>query len=83
MLVNISGTSQNCSPCSPHAHNICRATETTSWYSLESKFPLNELLKLVCSSTCGFDIFGFCVDQMILDEVQACFNIGIFKFDKV
>lgn len=57
--------------------------EAPSGYSRKSKFPLNKLLKLVRSSTCGFDIFGFCVDQMILDEVQACFNIGVFKFDEV
>lgn len=57
--------------------------EAESWYSLQSKFPLNKLLELVRSSTCGFDVFGFSVDQMILDEVQACFNVRIFKFDEV
>lgn len=57
--------------------------KATTKYSLESQFPLNELFELVCPSTCGFDDFGFCVDQMVFDEVQTCFNVGIFKLDKV
>lgn len=35
------------------------------------------------SSACSFDNFGFCVDQMVFDEIQACFNVCIFKLDEV
>lgn len=52
-------------------------------YSPESKLPLNEFLELVRPSTCGFDNFGVRVDQMVFDEVQARFNVSIFKLDKV
>ena len=57
--------------------------KATKKYSLESQFPLNELFELVRPSTCGFDDFGFRVDQMVFDEVQACFDVGIFKLDEV
>lgn len=55
----------------------------TFQYLLESKFPLNKIFELVCSSTRGFNNFGFCVDQMIFDKVQTCFNVSIFKLDKM
>lgn len=37
----------------------------------------------MCPSTCGFDDFGFCVDQVVFDEVQACFDVSILKLNKV
>lgn len=57
-----------------------------SWliqHSLESKFLLNEVLKLVCASPGGFDQLGVGVDQMVFDKVQAGLNVGILKLDKV
>lgn len=59
------------------------STVSPKKYSLESEFPLDEFLELVRPSTCGFDNFGVRVDQMIFDEVQACFNVSIFKLDEV
>lgn len=58
---------------------------SSSWfvYSLESQLPLDEFFELVCPSTCGFDNFGIRVDKVVFDEIQACFNVSIFKLDKV
>lgn len=37
----------------------------------------------MCPSTCGFDDFGFCVDQVVFDKVQARLDVSILKLDKV
>lgn len=34
-------------------------------------------------STRGFDDFGLRVDEMVFDEVQARFNVSVFKLDEV
>ncbi|TNN35844.1 hypothetical protein EYF80_053992 [Liparis tanakae] len=60
----------------PHA-------ESRSSDSPEPQFPLDELFELVRPSARGFDDFGVVVDQVVPDEVQACFDVGIFKLDEV
>lgn len=52
-------------------------------HSLEFKLLLDQVLELVCPSTRGFDDFGFCVNQVVFDKVQAGFNVCILKLDKV
>lgn len=52
-------------------------------HSLEFKLLLDQVLELVCPSTRGFDYFGFRVNQVVFDKVQAGFNVCILKLDKV
>lgn len=51
--------------------------------SPEAQFPLDEFFELVRPSACGFDHFGVRVDQVVSDEVQARFDVGVFKLDEV
>lgn len=52
-------------------------------HSLQFKLLLNQVLELVCPSTRSFDDFGFRVNQVVFDKVQAGFNVCILKLDKV
>ena len=50
---------------------------------LELQLFLDEVFELVCPSTCRLDHLGVCVNQVVFDEVQAGFNVGILKLDEV
>lgn len=64
-------------------HNLQSSRLTEKTYSLQPQLPLDELLELVRPSARGLDHFGFRVDQVVLDEVQACLDVGVFELDEM
>lgn len=52
-------------------------------HSLQPQLLFDEVLELVGPAPGRLDDLGLCVDEMVFDEVQAGFNVGILKLNEV